>query len=165
MPTTIISVLEKLKEAIPVEWDRFTKTDDGFYVVYGWIARTDGQRDFVLFEMWDYERPENVFCTTSSAKYSEEIGRILYGSADGHNPCRKIDELFASSTFLNEATVNYSAIRLARAKTNDLFENLETFIDNLSKTLQASTDTDEITILSPILETAQSLKDQMEPIL
>lgn len=49
----IREVAEKLSAAIPVEWDRFTKTDDGFYVVYGWIARSDGQRDFVLFEMWD----------------------------------------------------------------------------------------------------------------
>lgn len=92
----VIEVAEKLKAAIPVEWDRFTKTDDGFYVVYGWIPRKDDQRDFVLFQMWDYEMPEEAFCTTSSAKYSEEISRVLYGSAADHNQCRNVTELFAN---------------------------------------------------------------------
>lgn len=94
---TVVQLIHKLKQAIPVEWDRFTVTNDKFYVVYGWIARSDGQRDFVMIQMWDTDNddPEDVFYTTSSAKFSPEISRVLYGSANDHNPCRKIDELLA----------------------------------------------------------------------
>lgn len=94
MMTNAAQIARSLESAIPIVWDRFTKTDDGFYVVYGWIARADGQRDFVIFELWEHE-PEAVFCTTSSAKYSRRISEVLYGSADDHNDCRPIDELFA----------------------------------------------------------------------
>ncbi|MCX6217648.1 hypothetical protein [Spirosoma sp.] len=103
--SVIIEITTKLSNAIPVVWDRYTVTDDGFYVVYGWIARPDGQRDFVIFEMWDYEKPENVFCTTSSAKYSRLIGEVLYGSSDDHNDCRKIEELFTESILVPQQEV------------------------------------------------------------
>ena len=95
---SILEVIKKLDESIPVVWDRFTKTDDGYYVVYGWIVRSDGQRDFIMFEMWEYEKPENVAYATSSAKFSRRISEILYGHADDHNECRKIEELWTSQT-------------------------------------------------------------------
>lgn len=90
---SVIDIVEKLKIAIPVEWDRYTN-DDGYYIVYGWILRTDGQRDFLMIAMWETDPPEAVFYTTSSAKYSRKIAEVIYGSADDHNDCRKIDDLF-----------------------------------------------------------------------
>jgi len=92
----VIQIALSLASAVPVVWDRFTQTDDGFYVVYGWIARPDGQRDFVLFQLWETE-PEDVFYTTSSAKYSRRIMEVLYGSAEEHNDCRPIADLFATA--------------------------------------------------------------------
>lgn len=91
--TNTKNITTAIASAIPVVWDRFTATDDGFYVVYGWIARSDGQRDFVIFELLE-NQPEDVFCTTSSAKYSKRIMEVLYGSSDDHNDCQKIAELF-----------------------------------------------------------------------
>ncbi len=93
----VIDLLKKLNDSIPVEWDRFTKTEDNYYVVYGWIKRHDGERDFLMIGLWANDPPEDVFYTTSSAKYSMEISRVLYGSADDHNPCRKIEEIFAQA--------------------------------------------------------------------
>ena len=91
-----VQIARKLSDTIrAITWDRYTQTDEGFFVVYGWIGRTDGQRDFLVVMLWEYDKPEDVFYTTSSAKYSEEVSRVLYGTADGHNACRKIDELFA----------------------------------------------------------------------
>lgn len=86
-------ITKKLANDIPVIWDRFT-SDDGFFVVYGWIARSDGQRDFLMISM-DVDYPaEDVFFTTSSAKYSREIMKCLFGSDEDHNDCRKIEELY-----------------------------------------------------------------------
>jgi hypothetical protein len=92
--TNAAQIARSLESAIPIIWDRFTKTEDGFYVVYGWIARLDGRADFIIFELWE-DSPEDVFCTTSSAKFSKRVMEVLYGSAEGHNDCRKIEELFA----------------------------------------------------------------------
>lgn len=92
----VVDVLKKLRENIPVTWDRYTKTDDGYYVVYGWIPRSDSNRDFVMIGMNETDPPEDVFYTTSSAKYSVSICDILQGSSEDHNPCRKVDELFSA---------------------------------------------------------------------
>lgn len=95
MKDKVIDVITKINAAVPVVWDRYTKaSDDRYYVIYGWINRPDGLRDFLTVEMWETEWPENVFHTTSSAKYSELLSEILHGSLDDHNPCRKIEELF-----------------------------------------------------------------------
>lgn len=94
---TILAVMEKLKSAIPIEWDRYTKTEDGFYVVFGWIARSDGQRDYVQFQLWDFQQPEEAFFSTSSAKYSRQIMEVLQGTSDDHNDCRKINELLEAN--------------------------------------------------------------------
>lgn len=92
----IVDTLKKIDAVAPVEWDRFTKTDDGFYVVYGWICRKDGQRDFVMVAAWEDKTADDVFFTTSSAKYSESICRALYGEDEEHNSCIKIEELYKS---------------------------------------------------------------------
>lgn len=98
----LINILNSLKKQIPMVWDRFTCTDEGFYVVYGWITRSDGQRDFIMIT-WDVAEPIGVWYTTSSAKYSAKICEILYGTAEGHNSCRKIDELFDMAKQVNAA--------------------------------------------------------------
>lgn len=87
------AIAHLLASAIPVQWDRFTKTEDGFYIVYGWIPRGDGDRDFLMFEMWATRPMSEVFYTTSSAKYSRQIMTLLYGDEFEHNDCRKFEEL------------------------------------------------------------------------
>lgn len=93
----VIETIRKINEWAPVIWDRFTETD-GYYVVYGWIARSDGQRDFLVIQMWNTDLPSEAFWITSSAKYSEDIERALSGNIQDHVPCRKIDELLDPET-------------------------------------------------------------------
>ena len=90
----VVAVTELLSSHIPIHWDRFTVTEDGFYVVYGWIPRSDHNRDFLMLEMWESDPPSEVFYTTSSAKYSKQIMEVLYGDEFEHNDCRKIEELY-----------------------------------------------------------------------
>jgi hypothetical protein len=90
----LLTILKTLETAIPINWDRYTSTDEGFYVVYGWIPRSDGDRDFLMIT-WDKSEPDEAWYTTSSAKYSRIIMRVLTGSDDDHNDCRNIKELFA----------------------------------------------------------------------
>lgn len=83
--------------ALPfVTWDRFvTGTLDGhsYVEIYGWINRADGQRDFVLIVSWTHW--DSVEYVTSSAKFSAEIGRILYGDKSDHNDCIRAADVFA----------------------------------------------------------------------
>ena len=89
----LIDVLNRLKDEVEVEWDRFTlSADNNFYFVYGWIKRKDGQRDFVIIEFW-CDSPDALWYSTSSAKYTEKICEIISGQKGEHNPCRKISEL------------------------------------------------------------------------
>lgn len=89
---SVLAVIDRLKP-VPIIWDRFTENDDGLFVVYGWIARSDRQRDFVMFEQWRDYAVEECFCVTSSAKYSREITRLLYGSDEDHSDCIPIAQL------------------------------------------------------------------------
>ncbi len=77
---------------IPVTWDRFTEQTDGYYI-YGWIQRTDKQRDFVLLEFWTNEDGllQGTF-VTSSAKYSAAIYKFLYHDEPGHTSCKLIKD-------------------------------------------------------------------------
>ncbi|MCX6216524.1 hypothetical protein [Spirosoma sp.] len=95
----VIEAMDELSMNIPIQWDRYTKTDDGYYVVYGWIARSDGQRDFIMLAMWETDKIDDIFFTTSSAKYSRRILEVLFGSAEDHNDCRKIDDLLSTPTY------------------------------------------------------------------
>ena len=92
----VAQIITKIQESIPVKWDRFTVNDDDYYVVYGWIARSDGDRDFLVVSMENYDSGNvfDVFYTTSSAKYSKQLCMILYGEDEGHSDCIKIEELF-----------------------------------------------------------------------
>lgn len=93
----IKEIIEEMQKTIPVEWDRFAVDEKGDYDIYGWIKRNDGQRDFILLQLFiENGEVKGGFCT-SSAKYSKAIFDFLYpGTEDkGHNKCQKISELNA----------------------------------------------------------------------
>jgi len=81
-----------MAKLLPIVWDRFTESN-GDYDIYGWITRKDGQRDFVLLQLYvDKDEIKGGYCT-SSAKYSKEICMLLYGTVKDHSPCKKIIQL------------------------------------------------------------------------
>jgi hypothetical protein len=93
---SIKKYLESLSKLIPIEWDRFTEDEDGDFNIYGWIKRKDGQRDFVLLNLFLEDgniRSYKSGFATSSAKYSKMIYMCLYGTTKGHNSCRKIESM------------------------------------------------------------------------
>lgn len=82
-----------------VEWDRFTVNHDeqaGEIVnVYGWIERRrDEYKDFVVVRFFPDTEDSLIWYLTSSDKYTEEICRRIYGHADDHNPCRRVEDEF-----------------------------------------------------------------------
>lgn len=81
--------------ALPfVTWDRLTigdLDDDSYGQVFGWIPRSDGQRDFVIVTSW--ASWDTVNFNTSSAKYSEEINAILFGAGAEHGTCKRVEDL------------------------------------------------------------------------
>lgn len=84
--------IDDIAKIIPIQWDRFTEKD-GYYNIYGWIKRKDGERDFVLFQLYlDNGEIKGSYCT-SSAKYSKEIFKLFYGTYEGHNDCKKVENL------------------------------------------------------------------------
>lgn len=85
--------LNNIADKIPVIWDRFIKTTKTTYKVYGWIYRSDGNRDFVLIsvDFTDQDDPD-IQCVTSSAKYSKELGIIIFGEDSEHIDCIKFDQ-------------------------------------------------------------------------
>lgn len=94
---TLKEILEKITFQIPVQWDRGTenKHDDGTisYVVYGWIDRKDGYRDFITIIYNNEQAPSDAYFITSSAKYSALLAEIVTGEPSNHTPCRKIADL------------------------------------------------------------------------
>ncbi len=84
-----LKVLEPFMEKLDfVQWDRFTN-GEGFVNCFGWINRPDGRSDFVLLAIWDGHEEPHFW--TSSAQYSEEIARRLYGDAEGHVSCQRVE--------------------------------------------------------------------------
>jgi hypothetical protein len=84
-----ITELAPFMEKLPfVTWDRYLPGDDQVGA-YGWIPHGDGRFDFVVLHMWQgWSTPQYW---TSSAVYSEEIARILYGDAEGHVSCQRVE--------------------------------------------------------------------------
>lgn len=80
--------------ALPfVTWDRLVFGDVGdnsYGQVFGWIPRSDGQRDFVLITSWS--NWDTVDFNTSSAKHSAEIDRILFGHNENHGTCKLVED-------------------------------------------------------------------------
>lgn len=69
-------ILKQFKAKFPIVWDRFVKYENSF-TVFGWITRTDGDRDFV--SIWFNEGQGLTDCgfMTSSAKYSKDIAEFV----------------------------------------------------------------------------------------
>lgn len=84
--------LEAFAKAFPVEWDRYTQRDSS-YDIYGWIARKDGKRDFVLLQLDVVGETINAGFVTSSAKYSKEISEFMFGARNEHSSCKKVAQL------------------------------------------------------------------------
>jgi hypothetical protein len=80
-----------------VTWDRFTVSREETEVtttIYGWVARTDGQRDFILLKFTQHTGRGTYdlsFCT-SSAKYSDDFAKRL--EMGGHSPCLRVEAHF-----------------------------------------------------------------------
>jgi len=89
----VSTLLDVIKKDIPVTWDRFTEYN-GYYNVYGWLPRSDGQRDFLLLQaLFTTGVTPELEYVTSSAKYSAKIHEILYGDTASHINCKKVKEL------------------------------------------------------------------------
>ena len=81
-----------LEEMHFVQWDRFCGEidNDETVQIYGWIEREDSYKDFVVLE----HSGCHISCITSSKKYSQEIARIVTGSADNHEDCKRVEHHF-----------------------------------------------------------------------
>ena len=94
-----MSLIEKVKphmEALDfVEWDRYTvgpwDENTESVTVYGWIDRKDLYKDYVQLTMW--EGTDNVWFTTSSAEYTEEIYETLFDKPlENHQECQRVED-------------------------------------------------------------------------
>ena len=86
--------LQDILRSLPfVQWDRYTVHDGSDFKFYGWIDREeDCYKDFVLLS-YD-SKTELLSYTTSSTKYTAEIGRILFGDNSGHAECVRVEKDF-----------------------------------------------------------------------
>jgi hypothetical protein len=79
--------------ALPeVKWDRCTRSPERC-VAFGWISRGEDPRsDFVVLTF----APDTVAMTTSSARYSREFARRLFGEASAltHRDCERVADVF-----------------------------------------------------------------------
>jgi hypothetical protein len=85
--------LNEIADKIPVEWDRYTCSGNIVYNIYGWVRRSDGDRDFVLVQFFLNGGIPMMSFVTSSAKYSKQIGEVICGIDFEHSDCIKISEL------------------------------------------------------------------------
>lgn len=81
---------DTLKLFPEVEWDRWAGGKEASSA-FGWIARADGQRDFLVIR---FVRGEVDSYTTSSAKHTASIADRLDFT---HSDCRWIDELLGQN--------------------------------------------------------------------
>jgi hypothetical protein len=85
-----LSILAPFMEKLPfVTWDRYTHGPT-WVNVYGWIARDDGRSDFVLLHIYSGNSLPSFW--TSSALYSTKVAELLYGSAEGHVDCKRVED-------------------------------------------------------------------------
>lgn len=79
--------------ALPeVAWDRLAG-DDETVNVFGWITRSDGQRDFALLRFAFDELGVDISFSTSSAKHSAEFTRRLFGPEVEHSDCERVSDV------------------------------------------------------------------------
>jgi hypothetical protein len=94
----ISSVLNRFPE---VAWDRWAGDEDRL-VVFGWIDREDGFKDFMTVR---FDDGDLVTFTTSSARYSKEFSARL--GATNHVDCKRVEDYFwGVRTFRNRQRVN-----------------------------------------------------------
>lgn len=72
--------LDTLTKGVSVQWDRYVYDEE--LMVFGWISRTDGQRDFIIVIF----RENETRYYTSSAKYSKLFSENW---EIPHTSCRK----------------------------------------------------------------------------
>lgn len=99
MRTSAERLLESRAELVALEfvdWDRYVDRGDEVRV-FGWIAREDGARDFVILSFSD----EGVGIFTSSAKHTRTIARRLHGESTGHADCERVESLFTEDRLPN----------------------------------------------------------------
>ena len=92
-----------------VLWDRFTVGEDGTrYIFYGWIKREDEYKDFVVMEYFtpEHDTYDGFSFVTSSAKWSEEICRIVYGHVEDHEDCIRIEDHFQGENISRTMTAS-----------------------------------------------------------
>lgn len=87
MNATMAQIGDMLRKFPEVSWDRWAGELQDHVVVFGWIKRGDGQRDFMLLIFDDGEM--QAYCT-SSAKYSADFGKRL--GFETHHDCRMASE-------------------------------------------------------------------------
>lgn len=72
-----------------VVWDRYT-FNKGEYTFYGWIEREDNYKDFLILNFYA-QTVDSPYMVTSSAKYSEEIVKIIGFPGMDHIKCKRIE--------------------------------------------------------------------------
>ena len=77
-PTEVLAALDF------VEWDRGTVAEN-IVTFFGWVRRSDGQRDFIYLE-FSRETLLPTWWATSSAKYSRALNEALAPS-EPHSDC------------------------------------------------------------------------------
>ena len=97
--------MNRLTQLSGVVWDRCSLGSES-NSAFGWIPRTDGQRDFLIL-CWHAKNALNPSSgnieemiaygfATSSAKYTREFSKHLFGTDAGHNDCQRIDDVFGT---------------------------------------------------------------------
>lgn len=80
--------IESTLNSLPfVTWDRFVDFPEGLEV-YGWIEREDAHEDFISIYFFTNGYVEY---STSSAKYSLKICKILFKTEKGHTDCKRVE--------------------------------------------------------------------------
>lgn len=89
--TKFLSLIRAMNRLPEVTWDRCCPSEEHSYCsVFGWIAREDGRFDFIV--LFTYEG--TIWFNTSSARYSREFGERLFGTAEGHRDCQRVEDVF-----------------------------------------------------------------------
>lgn len=89
MAINLNEIAEVMNALHEVSWDRCVARESSL-VAFGWIIRNDGGRDFAIIRQTDDE----LWFATSSAKYSSEFSRRLFGEDGDHKGCDKVCDVF-----------------------------------------------------------------------
>lgn len=87
------AVMAKLEPI--VSWDRCVQ-HAGTLIVYGWIPRSDGQRDYAELAFLWADQPDAYYFTTSSAKHSKHLWELLAGPGATHVDCERVADVFGA---------------------------------------------------------------------